>query len=296
MHDPRIGRFFAVDPLTKKYPWNSSYAFSENRVIDGVELEGLEHAGAEVFMDHYFQSDAWLNKSSAEQNDFLIKQGKIGLLGLGILAVEGAAVVDYEFTGGQGMKFLGKQLGMQLSVNPFVEGVKWVFTGESFDAKKVLTESFTGFDIADAGIDKGLEIVLDKYKIGKIKTAITAVAPSLFDVTIKDGVQLVGWNKDAKQIITDIIGNVLTNKVETKLIDSGIELPTIKLSAATEANILGGIIMDRINSYLDSYKTKPNTSTIQENIENLQQKKDVIPSLPRIPNNPHSNQKVDDND
>ncbi len=42
MHDPRIGRFFAVDPLAGKYPHNSSYAFSENRVIDGVELEGLE--------------------------------------------------------------------------------------------------------------------------------------------------------------------------------------------------------------------------------------------------------------
>ncbi len=42
MHDPRIGRFFAVDPLAKDYPWNSPYAFSENRVIDGVELEGLE--------------------------------------------------------------------------------------------------------------------------------------------------------------------------------------------------------------------------------------------------------------
>jgi RHS repeat-associated protein len=42
MHDPRVGRFFAVDPLEKKYPHNSPYAFSENRVIDGVELEGLE--------------------------------------------------------------------------------------------------------------------------------------------------------------------------------------------------------------------------------------------------------------
>jgi RHS repeat-associated protein len=42
MHDPKIGRFFAVDPLKKKYPHNSPYAFSENRVIDGVELEGLE--------------------------------------------------------------------------------------------------------------------------------------------------------------------------------------------------------------------------------------------------------------
>ena len=42
MHDPRLGRFFAVDPLAAKYPWNSPYAFSENRVIDGIELEGLE--------------------------------------------------------------------------------------------------------------------------------------------------------------------------------------------------------------------------------------------------------------
>ncbi|MCJ8288383.1 MAG: hypothetical protein HRT58_00015 [Crocinitomicaceae bacterium] len=42
MHDPRIGRFFAVDPLAAKYPHNSSYAFSENMVIHMVELEGLE--------------------------------------------------------------------------------------------------------------------------------------------------------------------------------------------------------------------------------------------------------------
>lgn len=42
MHDPRVGRFFAVDPLAKDYPWNSPYAFSENQVINAVELEGLE--------------------------------------------------------------------------------------------------------------------------------------------------------------------------------------------------------------------------------------------------------------
>ena len=42
MHDPRLGRFFAVDPLASKYPNNSPFAFSENRVIDAVELEGLE--------------------------------------------------------------------------------------------------------------------------------------------------------------------------------------------------------------------------------------------------------------
>lgn len=42
VHDPRLGRFFSVDPIARDYPWNSPYAFSENRLIDGVEFEGLE--------------------------------------------------------------------------------------------------------------------------------------------------------------------------------------------------------------------------------------------------------------
>jgi hypothetical protein len=43
-----VGRFFAVDPLAKKYPHNSPYAFSENNVIAFVELEGLEKATPEM--------------------------------------------------------------------------------------------------------------------------------------------------------------------------------------------------------------------------------------------------------
>jgi RHS repeat-associated protein len=42
MYDPRVARFFAVDPLSTKYPHNSPYAFSENDVIRAIELEGLE--------------------------------------------------------------------------------------------------------------------------------------------------------------------------------------------------------------------------------------------------------------
>jgi RHS repeat-associated protein len=42
MHDARLGRFLSLDPLAPQYAHNSPYAFSENRVIDAVELEGLE--------------------------------------------------------------------------------------------------------------------------------------------------------------------------------------------------------------------------------------------------------------
>ena len=42
MHDTRIGRFWSVDPLAGKFPWNSTYAFAENSPIGFLELEGLE--------------------------------------------------------------------------------------------------------------------------------------------------------------------------------------------------------------------------------------------------------------
>jgi len=44
MHDPRIARFFATDPLEPKYPYLTPYQFSSNQPIHAPELEGLESA------------------------------------------------------------------------------------------------------------------------------------------------------------------------------------------------------------------------------------------------------------
>jgi len=42
MDDPQIGRFWQIDPLSHDYVYNSTYAFSENKVIRHIEFEGLE--------------------------------------------------------------------------------------------------------------------------------------------------------------------------------------------------------------------------------------------------------------
>ena len=44
-YDPRIGRFWGIDPLTKKYPWYSPYQYAGNSPIKNVDLDGLEPAG-----------------------------------------------------------------------------------------------------------------------------------------------------------------------------------------------------------------------------------------------------------
>jgi RHS repeat-associated protein len=67
MHDPRVGRFFAPDPLESEFPWNSSYAFSENRVIDAFELEGLEASdyrikNAIAYAEHELTGDYGISK------------------------------------------------------------------------------------------------------------------------------------------------------------------------------------------------------------------------------------------
>ncbi|WP_290793195.1 RHS repeat-associated core domain-containing protein [Flavihumibacter sp. UBA7668] len=42
IYDPRLGKFLSVDPLTKDYPWNSTYAFAENDPINFIDLDGAE--------------------------------------------------------------------------------------------------------------------------------------------------------------------------------------------------------------------------------------------------------------
>ena len=42
MYNPEIGRFIQIDPLAEDFEYNGSYNFAENRVIEAIELEGLE--------------------------------------------------------------------------------------------------------------------------------------------------------------------------------------------------------------------------------------------------------------
>ncbi|KEZ91957.1 RHS repeat domain-containing protein [Nonlabens ulvanivorans] len=60
MHDPRLGRFLSRDPLAKDYPHNSVYAFSENSVIGGKELEGAEYMDKDEARIHVVQGKLFI--------------------------------------------------------------------------------------------------------------------------------------------------------------------------------------------------------------------------------------------
>jgi hypothetical protein len=43
MYNPRLARFFTVDPIAASYPMLTPYQFASNSPISGVDLDGLEH-------------------------------------------------------------------------------------------------------------------------------------------------------------------------------------------------------------------------------------------------------------
>ncbi|MPT33617.1 MAG: hypothetical protein E2604_00660, partial [Flavobacterium sp.] len=42
MHDPRVGRFLSIDPLTKQFPSLTPYQFASNDPIESIDLDGQE--------------------------------------------------------------------------------------------------------------------------------------------------------------------------------------------------------------------------------------------------------------
>ncbi|MBW8360993.1 MAG: RHS repeat-associated core domain-containing protein [Kaistella sp.] len=71
-YDPAMGRFFNIDPLSEKYAYQSHYNFSENRVVDGRELEGLEFHSMQDYNDFIDENPGW---SYDIENEQLILMG-----------------------------------------------------------------------------------------------------------------------------------------------------------------------------------------------------------------------------
>ena len=73
MHDTRIGRFWSVDPLAGKFPWNSVYAFAENSPVGFLELEGLEKFLAITMGEDVKYRSAFLKATDADIETFHIQ-------------------------------------------------------------------------------------------------------------------------------------------------------------------------------------------------------------------------------
>lgn len=95
MHDPRVGRFLSIDPLAGKYAHQSPYAFSSNRVIDRVEMEGLEDGKFDAtFRNNWKTAKALYPGDFNKQHEYVMQCDKAAAFGAlaGLVLVGGGYV------------------------------------------------------------------------------------------------------------------------------------------------------------------------------------------------------------
>jgi RHS repeat-associated protein len=67
-HDPQIGRFIQVDPLSSSYPHNSVYAYAENDVVNSIDIEGLERGPVRYMSPSFYTQQ---KRSYRQVNSFV---------------------------------------------------------------------------------------------------------------------------------------------------------------------------------------------------------------------------------
>lgn len=221
MHDPRLGRFFAVDPLFREYPWNSTYAFSENRVIDGVELEGLEYSTA-LYMAASQQSPRILHDSD-------IRKGMNQAEGMGYIAILTGATILTPIPGDEAF-------GINLLLNStsaLFDVTSQVASGQDVDFVGPLLNFAPGGMLLKEGLDAVLDVKLD----GTLRTPFYTTGEE--------------QNKTITETVIDFGAGVLTNKAAGKLPKEIDQVPVGKVikegvSNGVE-NIGGQVIKNALN-------------------------------------------------
>ena len=196
MHDLQTGRFWQIDPLAEKYVYNSTYAFSENKVTGHIELEGLESVNVNDVRNPYVRAalkdNVQANVNSMRRNGSEAVQVSVSAgVGVGVKAKVGKAEVSAGVSGPQvevsvngGGKVEGKgslaSAGVKVGT-PLGEGKAGVSVGTaSYADGKVSTNLATSGVSGDISSSK-------EIKDGKTSQSLGA---NLLDATVTVGVKL----------------------------------------------------------------------------------------------------------
>ena len=209
MHDPRVGRFFASDPKEDDYPWNSPYAFSENRVMDAIELEGAEHLNVNVYrifknsggkyesikQMSYTQRNVGTWSGTKSQNQFNIYDGKgmVSAIYTGdnaALKMKKAGIIIKELNSGETFIKTFKKAAKDIASSndyrskQFRETVKNVAVGSVGVAlAPVIAPSVAVFEVGAVDTMSATDVMLMKAAISVSTQALTSKDVNLVKVT-----------------------------------------------------------------------------------------------------------------
>jgi len=220
-----IARFASSDPLRDKYPSWTTYAFAMNRVIDGVDLDGLEWKET---IEPIFYVSGLEYEPSQEKVDNMAKTAFKGLAvasavvmapfvvasGAALAAPTAALIVEESSVIFLAAKTYSIPVASNLAKSAVISGminyadnaVNAVLNDEKLDNISVLKNTINGLDFFDA------------FGSGVASKLVSNILTPFVDVTLEKGLSspILG-NKSWWGTSLDAIGNTTNDKFENIL-------------------------------------------------------------------------------
>ena len=260
MHDPRVGRFFAVDPLESEYPFYSPYVFSGNRVVDMVELEGLEPSSPKTF-GTYFMSMLFPPAKADTPALKIIPNAKYVI---GATSITQLAIVTGGMSGA-GNAFFARML--QLGTKQALVGGT---TGAVVNGTLSLINRDKPFDVFKNTVGGFVSGAIISTGGGSLTSLLTngAVGEGLGDITkqyieIADGERgSLSYNDILKSAGVGAAANLVSAKL-LKFIDGAITEKTNEIYAKIDTKAFRNAVADNIS------KRYPNLKSSGKQFKNL---------------------------
>jgi RHS repeat-associated protein len=178
--DATIGRFWQIDPLAEDYVYNSTYAFAENKLGSGIELEGLEITSFDL---RQTRRDKSLIKGEITQKQYLESssaegKGALAALSLVLPGPEDLVIAGFVSTkiGGAVLKGLSKIFGKGSSkvddvVDVATSTKKVNKNSNNAEGNFVLYEVKEGKEILKVGKANADDVMADGVTIRRVHTS-----------------------------------------------------------------------------------------------------------------------------
>lgn len=256
-YDPRLGRFFSVDPLFKSYPWNSTYAFAENDVIRAKDLEGAEKYIVNVY-----------NHANGTQTSTVIENPTAGYLGEGImtrvLAANGSVTNTYQPP--IEVRSDGSIAGPSLSYEVPLFGMTPSYQGEIKQFKPNVAEQFQTIIESPSSTP---EVAFGKF-LGRIAYGIADDATVYFSNLSANPRHMTGEMANGNELRDAGVKTIL-NLNPLSLLESSATLNASKFASKYKSSpFLKGTPAERgLKNTIENIRTKSTNQAVQESDRSL---------------------------
>lgn len=255
-YDPRLGRWFSVDPKASLIPFESPYSFANNMPVFGNDPEGEICVPCIIIVVGLLMSPEVANAPTLNSKaDMIGYQNAKNLQANWILySITAGGLSSSNVLATTMRKELFQQLGWQLGLNGTAELINGIRKGDlrDFNFQGIVTSSIGGLDLFDAYVGK--------LNLSKLQTIISS---SVIDISPEDA-KVLGFSlKDLKQVDSgyEISINVLFNAIS--------EFTDGKIAKTNVKNVVKKLLRNADNTLNENFKNELINQLGQEQYDEL---------------------------